>query len=165
MVEKGEKVKVFRDMGRDWFIAQGKKGAQGWVHGTWLDFGGSKLPVDPQSAYMQFREDLHKVLVPGQLCEFLAMRNYVDSCTKPDCRALKEDADSLGVCVHDLLVLLRGSGEYSYEWLKVERNLWHPDRFTRFCHATHAARLKQMAEQMFVLFGVLMEMSKEEMKT
>jgi len=164
MVEKGEQVKVVRDMGRDWFIAQGKKGAQGWVHGSWLDFGGSKLSTDPKSAYRQFREDLHNVLVPGQVREFPVMRNYMDCCTKPDCRLLKDDADSLGVCAHDLLVLLQGSGEYSYEWLKAERNLWHPDRFARFCHATHVGRLRAMAGQMFVLFGVLMEMSTEEAK-
>lgn len=162
VVEKGEKVKVLRDMGCDWFLVQNKRRTQGWVHRTWLDFDDNRLHADPKSAYLRFREDLHKVLVPGQLREFLIMRNYIDSCTRVDCQLLKEDADSLGVCVHDLLVLLHGSGEYSYEWLKVARNLWHPDRFARFCHAEHVVRLKPMAEQMFVLFGVLMEMAKEE---
>ena len=56
--------------------------------------------------------------------------------------------------------LLQASGKYSYEWLKEERNLWHPDRFARFVHPDHMERLTLMAEQMFVMYGILMEACK-----
>jgi methylenetetrahydrofolate dehydrogenase (NADP+)/methenyltetrahydrofolate cyclohydrolase/formyltetrahydrofolate synthetase len=59
-----------------------------------------------------------------------------------------------------LEVLLRGSGRYSYAWLKEERNIWHPDRFSRFCQADFVDQLKVKAEQMFVLYGVLMQAEK-----
>ena len=91
------------------------------------------------------------------------MTSYVDECTEPDCQLAKEDVSSVGICVHDLLVLMMGSGRYDYKLLKGQRNVWHPDKFGQFCHPDHAERLKPMAEQMFVLFGILMEV--EELKS
>ncbi|KAJ4372999.1 hypothetical protein N0V83_003290 [Neocucurbitaria cava] len=159
-LDKGDRLKVLKDMGRDWYIVSSKKGTKGWVHGSWLDFGDRKLHADPKSAYNQFREDLQKLLVPGQLCKFPAMASYIDACTRVECQLLKEDVGSVGICLHDLMVLLEGSGRYSYELLKEERNVWHPDRFVRFCHADHVDRLKPMAEEMFVLYGILMDRCK-----
>ena len=159
-LQKGERLQILRDMGRDWYVVRGRNGIKGWVHGSWLDFGDRKLHVDPKSAYTQFQEDLQKLLVAGPLCTFPAMASYIDACTNADCQLLKEDVASLGICLHDLMILLEGSGRYSYEWLKEERNLWHPDRFARFCHADHTDRLKLLAEQMFVLYGILMDRCK-----
>ena len=159
-VIKNEKIKILRDMGRDWFIAERREGTQGWVHRSWLDFSNQKSRPDAKRAYAQFREDVQKVLETGQTCDFPIMASYIDSCTKPDCQPLKETDSLLGICIHDLMVLLDGSGRYSYEWLKEERNAWHPDRFARFCHPEHADRLKPMAEQMFVLYGVLMDLAR-----
>jgi hypothetical protein len=56
-----------------------------------------------------------------------------------------------------LEVLLRGSGSFSYEWLKEERNRWHPDRFRQLCDPGRSGALKLKAQQLFVLYGVLME--------
>ncbi|KAH7383835.1 hypothetical protein BKA66DRAFT_529275 [Pyrenochaeta sp. MPI-SDFR-AT-0127] len=154
---KGERVKVLRDMGRDWLIVLGRKNIKGWVHRSWLDFGDCKLHKNPKSAYKQFQEDLQKLLVPGHMCSFPRMALYIDVCSKRQCQAFKEDVSSLGICVHDLNVLLNGSDRYSYEWLKEERNVWHPDRFARFCQPEHTERLKPMAEQMFVFYGILMD--------
>jgi methylenetetrahydrofolate dehydrogenase (NADP+)/methenyltetrahydrofolate cyclohydrolase/formyltetrahydrofolate synthetase len=33
-LKKGEKVKVLQDMGREWFVVEGRKGVKGWVHGS-----------------------------------------------------------------------------------------------------------------------------------
>jgi hypothetical protein len=85
------------------------------------------------------------------------MTKYVDECTRAGCQPLKEDVSGLGICTHDLLVLLQASGKYSYGWLKEERNVWHPDRYARFCHPDHVERLRLQAEQMFVMYGILME--------
>jgi methylenetetrahydrofolate dehydrogenase (NADP+)/methenyltetrahydrofolate cyclohydrolase/formyltetrahydrofolate synthetase len=156
-LKQGEKVKVFKDMGRDWFLVEGKRGVKGCVHGSWLDFGARKVHANPKSAYDQFQMDLQEWLASGQLCSFLNMTSYIDSCTKPECQLLKEDVNSIGICVHDLLILLEGSGKYSREWLKEHRNMWHPDRFARFCHPQHAQRLTSLAGQMFVYYGILME--------
>jgi methylenetetrahydrofolate dehydrogenase (NADP+)/methenyltetrahydrofolate cyclohydrolase/formyltetrahydrofolate synthetase len=157
-LKKGEQVEVIQDMGRDWFVVMDKRRGKGWAHGSWLDFGNRRVHADAKHAYKQFEEDLGKALVPGQLCSFPTMTSYVlDACTKAECQPLREDISLLGICVHDLLALLEGSGRYSYEWLKEGRNCWHPDRFARFCHPGHADRLKPMAEQMFVMYGMLME--------
>lgn len=155
-VEMGERLKVLQDMGRGWYLAVGRKGVKGWVHQDWLDFGDYKLHANPQSAYVRFEDDLKKMLVPGQLAELPSMASYICSCTKAVCQQLKEESD-LGICAHDLLLLLQGCSSYSREWLKEKRNIWHPDRFARFCNAEHVERLKAMAQQMFVLYGILME--------
>ncbi|KAI8930912.1 hypothetical protein NX059_011927 [Plenodomus lindquistii] len=159
VVEKGEKVKVLKDMGRNWYIVQGKKNAKGYLHGTWLIFDKSNSEVRPDStsAYAQFEEDLVKMLVPGQLRAFFDMRTYIDTCTNVNCQILKEDENSLGICTHDLLTLLHGSGKYCKEWLKHGRNIFHPDRFAKFCHPEYVESLKPKAEQLFVLYGILME--------
>ena len=156
-LKKGDRVKVIRDEGRDWFVAIDRKGYKGYVHSSWIEFGDLTVHKDPKAVYNQFQQDLQKLLQPGQLQQFPAMTSYVDECTKPDCQPLKEAVSSLGICVHDLLALLQGSGKYSYEWLKETRNLWHPDRFARFCHADQAEDLKLKAEKMFVMYGILMD--------
>lgn len=144
-------------MGRNWHIAVIKRGVRGWVHGSWLEFGDGKVHTDSKAAYAQFMEDLERLLIPGEMRDFPMMTSYVNECARDECRLQKQDACSLGICIHDLFVLLQGSGKVSYEWLKEGRNLWHPDRFARFCEPEQAERLKPMAEQMFVMYGVLME--------
>jgi methylenetetrahydrofolate dehydrogenase (NADP+)/methenyltetrahydrofolate cyclohydrolase/formyltetrahydrofolate synthetase len=155
-LKKCEKVKVTREMGRDWWLVTDRRGIEGWVHASWLDFKNRRPHADAKEAYKHFKEDLDKVLVPGQLSAFPTMAGYVEACTKPQCQQLKQDAAQLGICVHDLAVLLEGSGSLSHDWLKAERNVWHPDRFARFCHPEHTDRLKVLAEQMFVMYGVIM---------
>jgi hypothetical protein len=149
--KKGGKVKIIRDMGCNWFVVVDGRGGDGWVHGSWLDFGDCKVHADAKEVYKHFKEDLAKVLVPDQLRNFPTMTGYSNPCTKPECRPLKEDTVQLGICVHGLAILMEGSGCLSYDWLKAERNVWHPDRFARFCHPKHTDRLKLLAEQMFVM--------------
>ena len=158
-MNKGDRVKVLKDMGRDWFIVLGREDAKGYMHGTWLDFGNSKMHADPRSAFHRFQEDLQRLLVPGQLTEFPVIKDYIDSCTDNACQQYKEAEGSLGICLHDLEVLLGGSGNYCHTWLKESRNVWHPDRFARYCHPDHVEHLKPMAEQMFVYYGILMAMA------
>jgi methylenetetrahydrofolate dehydrogenase (NADP+)/methenyltetrahydrofolate cyclohydrolase/formyltetrahydrofolate synthetase len=69
--------------------------------------------------------------------------------------------EGVGICAHDLKVLLAGSGDYSVAWLKDARNQWHPDRFGWYCAAESVGPLKAKAEQMFVLYGLVMEMEME----
>ncbi|KAJ4309702.1 hypothetical protein N0V94_008800 [Neodidymelliopsis sp. IMI 364377] len=160
-LKKGQKIKVFDDMGRNWFIAEGRRDVRGWVHGTWLEFCGSKVHQDPQSTYTLFQQDMRKLLVPGQLREFPALREYTGNCSDAACQPLK-GCTQLGICCHDLQTLLEGSGCYSYAWLKEERNVWHPDKFARYCDPEHKERLKESAQEVFVLYGVLMDMCSQE---
>ncbi|CAA9962479.1 SH3 3 domain containing protein [Pyrenophora teres f. maculata] len=158
---KGKKVKVTRDMGRGWFLVMGAQGRQGYVHGSWLDFGDGKVHRDLQAAYTQFRGDVKMLqLAPGWLVKFPNMASYVDECSQLGCQQLKEDDTKLGICIHDLRELLAASGKCSYEWLREGRNVWHPDRFARFCHAEHVDEMKPMAEQMFVMYTKLMDFYK-----
>lgn len=154
---EGEGIKVVRDMGRDWYTAVNASGTIGWVHGSWINFADKEVHQDTKPGYTRFAEDLKKLLVPGELQEFPKMKSYIDECTRPECSATRQDTSSLGICVHDLQSLLNGSGRFSYEWLKEGRNLWHPDRFARFCHPEAVERLKPLAEQMFVMYGIFME--------
>lgn len=152
---KGQKIKVLTDMGRDWHICVARNGMKGWAHGSWLDFGNRKLHQDPKVAFEQFNTAIRNMFVT-QLQEFPAMNEFMDMCTLEECNEIKSP-ELLGICLHDLQALLEGSNRYSYAWLKEERNLWHPDRFARFCVPERAGELKIKAEQMFVLYGVLME--------
>jgi methylenetetrahydrofolate dehydrogenase (NADP+)/methenyltetrahydrofolate cyclohydrolase/formyltetrahydrofolate synthetase len=160
-VKKGEKVKVLQDAGRDWYIVEGRGGVKGWMHGSWMDRGGSKVHRDPWSTYAQFQKDMRKLLVPGQLREFPRIGEYMQACTNTACEPLRSGTQ-LGICVHDLQTLLEGSGCYSYEWLKEERNVWHPDKFARYCRPEHKDRLKTSAQEVFVLYGVLMDMCSQQ---
>jgi methylenetetrahydrofolate dehydrogenase (NADP+)/methenyltetrahydrofolate cyclohydrolase/formyltetrahydrofolate synthetase len=157
-MRSGEKVRVMKDAGRNWYIVSGRTGVTGYCHSSWLDFGDGHHHEDPKTAYVRFLKDIQEVLVSGNLREFPAMPSYIDTCTKPECQQVKEDEASVGICVHDLMVLLGGSGCYSHEWLKESRNMWHPDRFSRYCVPAVADQLKAKAQQMFVLYGLLMEM-------
>jgi hypothetical protein len=154
-LKKKEKVKVCEERGRNWYIVEGRGGIKGWVHGTWLDFCGSKVRKDPRSTYTQLYKDMHKLLIPGQLHEFPPLREYMNSCTISACEPLK-GGTQWGICVHNLQALLEGSGYYSYEWLKEERNVWHPDKFARYCHPDHKEQLKVLAQEVFILYGILM---------
>lgn len=153
---QGQKVKVWADLGRNWHVVEGEGGVRGWVHGTWLAFSGSRVDKDARSTYQRFQADMRTLLVPDQLRDFPPLRDYMGECADAACRALREDA-RLGVCVHGLRGLLRGSGCYSYEWLKEERNVWHPDKFARYCRAEYKEGLKGCAQEVFVLYGVLMD--------
>ncbi|KAH7082588.1 hypothetical protein BKA63DRAFT_134863 [Paraphoma chrysanthemicola] len=156
-LKAGVKVKVLQDMGNNWYLVECKKGMKGWAHGSWLDFNNCQQQQDAKMAYEQFMGDLQKMLVPGQLQDFPKMANYMDVCAREECKPLKDDSCSVGICAHDLQALLEGSEAYGLQQVKEGRNLWHPDRFARFCHPAAADQLKVKAEQMFVLYGRLME--------
>lgn len=157
-LKKGERVRVIADMGRAWYIGVNAKGVQGYIHGSWLHFDDRKVHRDDKAAaYLQFRDDMERLFVPGELHGFPVMTDYVNTCDKLDCKQRKEDPSLPGICIHDLSTLLSASGNYSYEWLKDGRNIWHPDRFVRFCQPGQAERLKPMTECMFVMYGKLMD--------
>jgi hypothetical protein len=145
-----------REAGRDWYIARNQSGIRGWAHHSWLDFGDMKPHADPGCAYRRFESDMRRILIPGQLQSFPSVPNYMDSCTKSICAQLVQDT-ALGMCIHNLQVLLEGSERYSYEWLKEERNVRHPDKFARFCQPQHKERLKVTAQELFVMYGTLMD--------
>lgn len=100
---------------------------------------------------------MRKLLVPGQLREFPPLRGYMNECANAACQALRTTTQT-GICVHDLHTSLERSGQYSYDWLKEERNVWHPDKFARYCQPSHKEQLKVSAHEVFVLYGVLMDM-------
>jgi hypothetical protein len=81
----------------------------------------------------------------------------VTTCTLPSCELLKSDPQSIKACRHDVEVLMRASGLYSYEWLRQERLRWHPDRFGRLCDESWRELGKKMAEEMFKIIDALME--------
>jgi methylenetetrahydrofolate dehydrogenase (NADP+)/methenyltetrahydrofolate cyclohydrolase/formyltetrahydrofolate synthetase len=140
----------------------GKK--RGQRVGPWLrlDFSNRKIYQNSKAAYEQFSNKVQGMLVPGQLRVFPSITKYIDKCTLAGCRLIKEGGGLTGTCIHDLQILLRGSGCYSYAWLKEQRNIWHPDRFARFCQPDHAGQLKIKAEQMFVFYSLLMQSEKPQ---
>lgn len=162
-LKKGEKVKVWEEKGANWYIVERKGGSRGFVHGTWLAFCGEKVHKDLGSAYTRFQEDTRQLLIPGsQLRTFPVLRDYTNDCANAACEALKSGSE-VGICAHELQTLVEGSGCYSYEKLRQDRMVWHPDKFARFCHPEHRERLRGSAQELFVLYGVLMDMcSKQE---
>jgi len=157
LLKKGQVIKVLERTQADWYIVVDYKGAKGYAHGSWLDFDHPRLHcVDARAAWLRFANDSASMRV-GPVSQFLRMADYVAVCTRAGCKRTKEDQACLGICAHDLEVLLRGSDKYCYEWLKEERNMWHPDRFSQFCVPARSGALKLKAQQLFVLYGVLME--------
>lgn len=141
-------------------MAEDGRRIKGWVHGTWLAFCGSRVHEDPRNTYTQFQEDMQKLLVPGQLRSFPSLRDYMIECENAACQPMKTTTQT-GICVHELHTLLDGSGRYSFDWLKEERNVWHPEKFARYCHPSHKEHLKASAQEVFVLYGVLMDTCKK----
>lgn len=91
------------------------------------------------------------------LTSFPYLPNSITNCTLPSCAFLKADDDGIHACQHDVEMLLRASGLYSYEWLRQERLRWHPDRFGRLCEEGWREAGKKMAGEMFKLIHGLME--------
>ncbi|KAJ4350046.1 uncharacterized protein N0V89_008667 [Didymosphaeria variabile] len=156
-LKKGERVKILKYFGNDWFFVENRRGENGWVHKAWLDFQQMIPHVDPQEAYTQFTVDVEKMLKAGNICSFPDLSRYMSACTKDACSPLKKDTHCLGICIHDLHELMCGSGEYDLDRLKMERHKWHPDKFARYCHPDHRDTLREKAQAVFVLFGVLMD--------
>jgi len=154
-LKKGERLKVLEDMGNDWVLVENKSGAKGYAHVSWLNFQELRAHVDPRGAYACWTADVEKWLQVGTIRNFLSPRSYMDACTKETCKPLKQEG--VGICVHDLHELLRGSEQYSLDFLRAQRNRYHPDKFARYCHPEHKEELKAKAEGLFVLFGVLMD--------
>ncbi|KAF2871644.1 hypothetical protein BDV95DRAFT_607066 [Massariosphaeria phaeospora] len=153
-MKKGEMVKVIQEPGNNWYIVENKRGEKGWAHAIWLDLD-SKVYADPRAAYARFVEEMDQLLKPGRLRSFPDLGQYMDACTETLCQEIKQNG--IGICSHDLAKLLGGSGRYSREFLRDERNKWHPDKFARFCHTDFREYLKKDAEAMFVLHGVLID--------
>lgn len=158
-LKKGQRIKILKDMGNNWLLAETRQKEMGWVHRAWIDFQEMRPHVDPREAYARFTTDMEKLIQVGNIRSLPKVTRYMDACAKESCRDLKMDTEGLGVCVHDLHELLRGSGEqgYTLETLKTERNKWHPDKFARSCHPDHREYLREQAQALFVLIGVLMD--------
>jgi hypothetical protein len=156
-MKKGEMVKVLEEQGRDWYVVRNTRGGQGFAHKTWLDFK-IKVHIDPKEAYVRFSDEMDLLLEPGKLHQFPDLSKYMNACDDDSCKALKEDNAGISICTHDLERLLRGSGDYTVDFLKSERNTWHPDKFARYCHPDFRDNLKAKAETLFVLFGILIDL-------
>ncbi|KAF2005974.1 hypothetical protein P154DRAFT_559641 [Amniculicola lignicola CBS 123094] len=150
-----QKVKVLRDMGKDWCIAEDMDGRKGWVHMAILDVSLERV-VNFRKAHVLFHEETAKMLQTGGLRVFPDLSKYVCICAEPGCKNFKKDPAGLGVCVHDLEMLLKGSENYGLPFLKAERTRWHPDKFPRICHPDHQEELMAKAGRLFALCGVLM---------
>jgi hypothetical protein len=155
-LKKGERIKVLEDGGNNWFIAMRGDGKKGYVHATWLDFQDLRPHADPREAYARWTADTEKWLHSRAVRDFLSPSSYMNICMKEPCKPMKQEG--VGICVHDLHELLRGSGQYSLDFLWTQRNRYHPDKFARYCHPDNREELKAKAEGLFVLFGVLMDM-------
>lgn len=156
-LKKGERVKILKDMGNDWFLVENRRGENGWVHKAWLDSQQMVPHIDPRQAYARFTVDVEKMLKAGDIRSFPDLSRYMNACTKDACNPLKKGTRCLGICIHDLHELMCGSGEYTLDTLKTERYKWHPDKFARYCHPDHREILREKAQALFVLFGVLMD--------
>lgn len=123
------------------------------------------IPIRPRPRKIQVRSqsNTHESPVPttssapaSLLVAFPYLPPAITICSLPSCELLKADALSIKACRHDVEVLMRASGLYSYEWLRQERLRWHPDRFGRLCDESWREDGKKMAEEMFKIIDALM---------
>lgn len=158
MLKKDERLKVVQSMGNGWYMLQNSDGDKGWAHVNSLVFEDNHEGV--QEAYARWEKDMATLFRAGEIRSFPDLTGYMNDCRREGCRSLKTGL--LGICAHDLRKLLGGSGVYSLEYLKTERNKWHPDKFARHCHAEHRETLIAKAEALFVLFGILIDGSSKK---
>ena len=91
---------------------------------------------------------------PALIAEFPHLPVEVCNCEDTLCWSRKTQS-GLFACRHDVETLLRGSGQYSWEWLRTERLPWHPDRFGRKCKPEMREMLILRAGEMFTIFEEL----------
>ncbi|KAF1925240.1 uncharacterized protein M421DRAFT_424042 [Didymella exigua CBS 183.55] len=120
------------------------------------------IPVRPKPRKLQVRSSSTSIptTTPAPaalLVAFPYLPPIVTICALPSCELLKTESLSIKACRHDVEMLMRASGLYSYEWLKQERLRWHPDRFGRLCDESWREEGKKMAEEMFKIIDALME--------
>lgn len=124
------------------------------------------IPLRPKPRKLQVRSqsnaNAHPSPTPSSasatlLVTFPYLPPAITKCALPSCELLKSDPLSIKACRHDVELLMRASGLYSYEWLRQERLRWHPDRFGRLCDEQWREEGKKMAEEMFKIIDSLME--------
>ena len=76
------------------------------------------------------------------------------TCNETLCQIFKSK-ELLKACVHDVGRFLRLSEQYSADWLRVERNEWHPDKFGRRCDPEFLSEIQQKGAMMFTMYGQL----------
>lgn len=69
-------------------------------------------------------------------------------CTNTDCPGFLENA--VPACQHNVKQFFRGSGNFSLEFLKHQRNLWHEDRFAS-CREDLRPEFRRLANSLFVV--------------
>lgn len=113
---------------------------------------------------LEIRNRMPRVATPtnidGQaklMTNFPYLPTAVTVCIQPACTIAKADSTGLRACKHDVERLFRGSGSYSYEWLRQERIRWHPDRFGALCQPEWRENGRRLSEEMFKIIGSLME--------
>ncbi|KAF9734196.1 hypothetical protein PMIN01_07099 [Paraphaeosphaeria minitans] len=90
------------------------------------------------------------------LTSFPYLPPSLTTCPLPGCALQKADPIGLRACKHDVERLLRGSGNYGYEWLKKERLRWHPDRFGRLCEVGYREEGRKVSEEMWKVIDILL---------
>ncbi|KAF2119228.1 hypothetical protein BDV96DRAFT_642265 [Lophiotrema nucula] len=153
-VKKGEVLDDLGDIGNGWRYCRNKRGQQGYVHTSWLDFNYGRHTKDH---YQHFAELTSTIFEARALTAFPDLSGFASLCAEKTCKATKDDANGIGICAHALEKVLRGSGHYTVDFLKDERVKWHPDKFARLCHPDYQESLKKKAECMFVFFGMLLD--------
>jgi len=154
-LRKGEYLTIISEMSEFWYIVRNKEYKQGWVHSTWVT-----LLEEPQGLaelYTAWKAKCDAAFAMGGLTTFPELPMSIRPCKAVSCASRKAQQGNLGVCQHDVASLLRGSGKYSYKFLKTERNSWHPDKFSQQCAPGNREELKKKSEQLFVIYGLLME--------
>ncbi|KAH6612058.1 hypothetical protein C7974DRAFT_90569 [Boeremia exigua] len=122
----------------------------------------SPSPSRPKPRKLQVRSASTTAPLPALLSAFPPLPRLPTPCTLLPCAATKAEPAGLRACKHDVETLLRGSGLYSYEWLRQERLRWHPDRFGRLCEVGWREEGRRVGGEMFKILGGLMEEFEKE---
>ncbi|OCK75124.1 hypothetical protein K432DRAFT_362578 [Lepidopterella palustris CBS 459.81] len=161
-LQKGEVIKVIEIKGQFWVIGENARGKKGWIHRNWIDMvAESEIPKNPAEVYKIWKISCDAAFAKGGIQEFPELPQSTKFCKAASCVGVKKEPGSLGACQHDVAKLLRGSGAYSFDFLKTERNAWHPDKFGQRCNPEKKALLQKKSEELFVIFGLLMEIEKK----
>jgi hypothetical protein len=113
-----------------------------------------------KAQYIVWKAECDRHFAKGQRMKtFPAPPLDICICQLVSCKNRKIESN-LMACVHDVELLLRGSGQYSHAWLKKQMLNWHPDRIGQRSEPEFRAEACRKATEMFAIFQELLSNEK-----
>jgi predicted nuclease with TOPRIM domain len=176
---KNQQLKIVEVKSEHWYIARTTELDQGWVPAAMIKLHATIDSMDITGLYKDWKQKLDIAFGDKQAFDengnektrqkmseksFPWLSPEVTACEEMSCM-LRKNEKRLGACVHDVEKLLHGAGEvYCAKWLWKEKLKWHPDRFAKKCAKSWKKEGMEVASEMFIVLGELIDKVREAEK-